>query len=91
MEKISQKEINQLAKEIYKLNMLLSNAIFETERLINGNDFSKYEGNNLERLAKAYKKIDKNNFDFADIELNGAYFQDLNSFTQTLAEAIENL
>lgn len=95
--KLSNKEVNQLAKKLYKLNNLIWNTVCYTEEFVHCDEihnFNEHEEEHqkfLKKLAKAYKKINKEGDSFANYGTSEANFQKFDYFINKLEEAIDKL
>ncbi len=95
LNKLTKKEIKSFAKKLAKFNTLAWNFVCETEDFAKDPIFMNFSSIEHEefliKLAKEYKNIDKKDEDFADLTLNGAYFQDIDYFTATVDKMLDKL
>jgi len=95
LNELSQKEINQFARKLFKANMILCNVIHVAEELTNLHEFADFDVYShkvyLNKLAKAYKKINKSDEKFAQLQYHESYFKDYDSFASKISSAIESI
>lgn len=97
--RINKRKLKELAKQIAKTNAAIYNAIGMAGSLNNNNVVQEicnkdiYEENieTHKELAKIYKKLNKDNNEFADPELYGSEFQDFCCFVRNFEEYIEEI
>lgn len=84
---VSKSEISECAKKLNKLNKFMTESIYLAEGLVRNPVYLECIQDNREvikLLSKAYKKLNKNNEDFADGEFHGSVFADLKCFVNEL-------
>lgn len=93
--KYKQKVINSFAKELYKSNLIMWQAIHSASNIMHDPVIDDFYNNEelMLKLAKAYKKIcnKKGDEEFANMNLYGADFQDFDAFTSEIQDVIDNL
>ncbi|CAK7075612.1 hypothetical protein [Tissierella sp.] len=89
LDNLKKSELKRIAKSAARINDLAWNFICEIEDFVMSPIFKKFLSNDdnkefLTQFALVYKTVKKTYEDFAELELNSSYFQDMDYFFSEL-------